>query len=164
MAERTGGECAPAEDGAEREPRRDVARLLSLLDRHRRLHRQQRALGDADLRILWLFADGRARTLREIADALHLEQSTVNRQVNAAVTEGLLERSREHGGQAYLFQRTAKGYRLFEADVAASLDGYDEALTALGAADAAAFVDLLDRFTESYRVVAERSGEELRRE
>lgn len=164
MAERTGGECAPAEDGAEREPRRDVARLLSLLDRHRRLHRQQRALGDADLRILWLFADGRARTLREIADALHLEQSTVNRQVNAAVTEGLLERSREHGGQAYLFQRTAKGYRLFEADVAASLAGYDEALAALGAADAAAFVDLLGRFTESYRVVAERSGEELRRE
>ncbi|ATG53098.1 MarR family transcriptional regulator [Brachybacterium vulturis] len=162
--EHTGGDCAPGEDAAAREPRREVARLLSLLDRHRRLHRQERNLGDADLRILWLFADGSTRTLREIADALHLEQSTVNRQVNAAVTEGLLERTRGHGGQAYRFQRTATGYRLFEADVAASLAGYDEALAALGAADAATFVDLLGHFTEAYRVVAERSGKVLRRE
>ncbi|NED61636.1 MarR family transcriptional regulator, partial [Streptomyces sp. SID10244] len=34
--------------------------------------------------ILWVLSDGRPRTLRELSEELDLEQSTVNRQVNAA--------------------------------------------------------------------------------
>lgn len=142
---------------------RRTAGLLTRLDRHQRLHRQQGTLGDADLRILWLFSDQRPRTLREIADALHLEQSTVNRQVNAAVAEGLLERSRPAGSSAYQFLRTANGHELFEADVATTLDGYREALEDLGEPEATEFLRLLSRFTESYRVVAESAGRDLRR-
>lgn len=112
------------------------------------------ALGAADLRILWLFTDGRARTMREIADELHLEQSTVNRQVNAAVDVKLLERSRPDGGGAYVFMRTPGGRVAFEADVALSLGGYRAALEAMGDAEASEFLRLLDRFTLAYGDVA----------
>ncbi|APX33244.1 hypothetical protein BH708_11565 [Brachybacterium sp. P6-10-X1] len=137
---------------------RTTAALLTRLTRHQRLHRQQQVLGDADLRILWLFFDERPRTLREISDALHLEQSTVNRQVNAAVAAGLLERSRPEGGGAYVFARTEAGHDLFEADVASALDGYREALDALGEPEATEFLRLLARFSEAYRVVVEAAG------
>lgn len=140
---------------------RATAALLTRLNRHQRHHRQQQVLGDADLRILWLFYDERPRTLREISDALHLEQSTVNRQVNAAVTVGLLDRSRPEDGGAYVFARTTTGHDLFEADVAAALDGYREALEALGEPEATEFLRLLTRFTEAYRVVAESADQPL---
>lgn len=141
----------------EMERGRRIAGLLTRLERHRRAHREQRVLGDADMRILWLLADGAARTLREIAESLHLEQSTVNRQVNAALAEGLLDRSRPEGASAYQFWRTAKGDQLFEADVAVSLDGYRDALHALGEPAASDFLHLLGRFTEEYRCAVEQT-------
>lgn len=141
-------------EGMERS--RLTAALLTRLDRHRRAHREHRVLGDAVMRVLWLLAEGGPRTLREIADGLHLEQSTVNRQVNAALAEGLVERERPEGSSAYRFRRTERGHELFEADVSASLDGYREALEALGEPGATEFLRLLSRFTEEYHSISER--------
>lgn len=108
-------------------------------------------LGTADLRLLWLFADSRARTLKEIASELQLEQSTVNRQVNAALGSGLLERMRRRGGAAYEFDRTAEGRRAFERDTGNSLGAYAAALDAMGDRDAETFLELAQTFLDHYR-------------
>lgn len=106
-------------------------------------------LGIADLRILWLFSDHRARTLKEIAEELHLEQSTVNRQINAALSAGLVQRERRVGSHAYEFSRSAEGERAFESDVAKSLNAFRAGLDAVGD-DAEAFLVGFTRFVDAY--------------
>ncbi|MCF8587697.1 MarR family winged helix-turn-helix transcriptional regulator [Gordonia liuliyuniae] len=59
--------------------------------------------------ILWLFDDGRARTLRDLAAELCLEQSTVNRQVNTAVKHGYIERFEVPGQVSRLYRPTDAG-------------------------------------------------------
>lgn len=84
-----------------------------------RLERAQRAAEDvaeirvADRRLLWLLSDGAPRTMREIADGLGLEQSTVNRQVNAALAHGLLARSEPDEHHARPIVVTDEGQALF---------------------------------------------------
>lgn len=129
---------------------RRLAGMIERLGRLRRSHLQSMSLGTADLRILWLFTDREPRTLKRIAHELNLEQSTVNRQVNAAVAEGLLEKSRPPGGSAYEIASTAVGRETFEKDVQISLGGYEAALTTLGEADAAVMLELFDRFLHAY--------------
>ena len=118
--------------GTPDDPARVLAGMFAELDRHRRALAQRASLGTADMRLLWLFTDGRTRTLRQIAEQLNLEQSTVNRQVNAAIKAGLLTREREHAASAYRFDASAKGAREFERNLHASLDAYRTALDALG--------------------------------
>lgn len=137
------GEDAPRE--------RRLAALLSRLDRQRHVQEATMRLGTADLRLLWLFADGRARALKEIAAELQLEQSTVNRQVNAALGSGLLERMRRRGGVAYEFDRTEEGRRVFEEDTDRSLGAYAAALDAMGDRDAEKFLGLAQTFLDHYR-------------
>ncbi|SKB04090.1 MarR family transcriptional regulator [Aeromicrobium choanae] len=123
-----------------------------------RLERGQRAVvgprGHADQRLLWMFSDGRPRTLREIADELGLEQSTVNRQANAALKAGLLERSREPGQSAWHF--TANESAL--ADFARALDRHlgllDRALDALPRADRARFLEQFGTFADAFVAAA----------
>ncbi|WP_100350552.1 MarR family winged helix-turn-helix transcriptional regulator [Luteimicrobium subarcticum] len=128
---------------------RRVAWLLTLVNRHQHVIEQRIELNSADMRLLWLFNDHRARTLREIADDLSLEQSTVNRQVNAALTAGLLRRFSEPGRSARLVEPTERGRTLFERDIADALGTYEQALDRLGD-DAAPFLDLLTRFTSAF--------------
>jgi DNA-binding MarR family transcriptional regulator len=129
---------------------RRLAQALALLDRHRRHQDQNSLLGTADMRLLWLFDDRRPRTLRAIADELGLEQSTVNRQVNAALTVGILRRYREQGSPAYLFEATPAGFATFEQAVAEMLHSYDRALARFGEADTKRLLDLLDAFVDTY--------------
>lgn len=143
---------------ASHERGRQLAGMFWMLDRHRRDHEQALSLGTADLRILWLFSDNAPRTLKEVAHELGLEQSTVNRQVNAAVSDGLLERNREKGETAYRFARTVAGRDAFEADLAISLGGYDAALEAMGEDDAATFLRLMDRYLGAYGAAVPRAG------
>lgn len=130
---------------------RRIATLVTLLDRARRAQANQMDLGTADLRILWMFSDETPRTLKEIAAALRLEQSTVNRQINAAMDAGLLQRARRPGSPAHEISPTDKGRRAFEDDVAKSLTAFDSGLAALGdrveefLTDFTAFVDAYDQ-------------------
>lgn len=138
-----GGDHAPLE--------RRLASALTRLDKERRTQEGAQRLGTADLRLLWLLADERSRTLREIADDLGLEQSTVNRQVNAALGAGLLERTRRPEGSAYEFIRTAHGKQTFDEVSSVSMGAYAAALHELGEADAEHLVTLLQRFLGHFR-------------
>lgn len=140
-----------SEPGKASKPERRVAGALNRLDGYRRLHGQQLPLGTAVFRILWLLSDDRSRTMRELEHELSLEQSTVNRQVNASIADGLLEKARRPGRAAYEFSRTEKGRAEFERGVAVWLGPFEAALDAMGPADAAAFLDLFDRFVGAYR-------------
>ena len=143
----------PREDwlGADMPAERRLAAVLFRLDDQRRVMENTMRLGTADLRLLWLLADGRARTLREIADELHLEQSTINRQVNAALNSGYVERRRRAGGNAHEFVRTREGRRVFEADTARSLGAYAAALQKMKPQDSETFVTLAQEFLDHYR-------------
>ncbi len=138
---------------------RALASLLVRLDVHRRLAEQHSPLGAADARLLWLLSDRQPRTLREIAAALRLEQSTVNRQVNGALAAGLVRRLTEPGRPARLIEPTDEGIAAFESATAIALGGYDDGLAALGDDDAARFLELLERFVQAYGdAVREGSG------
>ncbi|MCZ2262101.1 MULTISPECIES: MarR family winged helix-turn-helix transcriptional regulator [unclassified Isoptericola] len=128
---------------------RRVAGLLFRLDLHRRLAEHRSPLGTADGRLLWLLSDGRPRTLREIAEALRLEQSTVNRQVNGALAAGLLRRFTAPGRSARLLEPTEEGLARFEEATGRALGAYADGLAVLGA-DVGAFLDQLERFADAY--------------
>ncbi|MGW8564898.1 MarR family winged helix-turn-helix transcriptional regulator [Isoptericola sp. NPDC055881] len=128
---------------------RRAAGLLVQLEVHRRMAEHRSSLGVADGRLLWLLSDGRPRTLREIGDALRLEQSTVNRQVNGALAAGLLRRIAEPGRSARLVEPTDEGLTAYESATATALGEFEAGLAALGA-EAGTFLDLLDRFVDAY--------------
>ncbi|MFE7404784.1 MarR family winged helix-turn-helix transcriptional regulator [Isoptericola sp. NPDC057559] len=140
---------APFGTGPDLPADRRVASLLVRLDVNRRIAEHHSELGTADGRLLWLLSDGRPRTLREIADALRLEQSTVNRQVNAALAAGFLRRFTEAGRPARLIEPTAEGLTAFERATTRALGAYADGLAVLGD-EAGAFLDLLERFTQAY--------------
>lgn len=135
---------------------REVASLLVRLDTYRRVAEQSGELRPADGRLLWLLSDGRPRTLRDIAEELNLEQSTVNRQVNAALKSGLVSRSREKGSPAWLFAGTEEGVALFERALTQHLALFDRALEAVPSTDRQGFIAALGAFVDAY-------GDALRR-
>lgn len=132
---------------------RELAGILTRLDRLRHVHENLAELGTADLRILWLLRERQPSTLAEIAAELKLEQSTVNRQVNAAFAAELLSRERREPGGPYVFTPTQTGREAFERDVTASLGAYESALAAMGDADAEWFLRLARRFLDDYSAV-----------
>lgn len=144
------GERWPLPEVADVSRARLLASYLASLDLQRRALETHLHLSTSELRILWLFSDGQLRTLREIAENLRLEQSTVNRQVNAAHAAGLLGRSRPEGGNAYVFFSAPAGVAAFEEDLVTSLGAYETALQQLGPDDAATFLQTLRRFLDVY--------------
>ncbi|MFJ9391701.1 MarR family winged helix-turn-helix transcriptional regulator [Nocardioides sp. NPDC101246] len=128
---------------------RRLASLVGRLEVHRRLAEDRSALNQADGRLLWFLSDGRPRTLREIADGLNLEQSTVNRQVNAALSAGHLRRFAEQGRSARLIEPTEEGLAVYEAASARALGAYADGLAALGE-ESEKFLELLERFVGVY--------------
>jgi DNA-binding MarR family transcriptional regulator len=130
-------------------PERRAAAMFHAFDVDRRVVEAATSLTAADLRLLWLLSDGRARTQRDIATELNLEQSTVNRQVNAALRAGHLERVGAESGPAML-SATTEGRRRYEADVEALLDVMGTALGALGP-DRQKFLESLATFVVAYR-------------
>ncbi|WP_235831547.1 MarR family winged helix-turn-helix transcriptional regulator [Gordonia zhaorongruii] len=93
-----------------------------LVDELLRMRRRRNGVFDGAIldtsafHILWLLADGEARTLRDLADGLCLEQSTVNRQVNAAIKRGYVERFEVVGQTSRLHRPTDEGQHAFEHD------------------------------------------------
>lgn len=135
---------------------RVIASLLARLEVHRRLAEHRSPLGVAEGRLLWLLSDRRPRTLREIADALGLEQSTVNRQVNGALAAGLVRRFAEPGRAGRLIEPTDHGLASFERATTYALGAYEQSLAALGDR-AGDFLGRLEEFVDAY-------GEAVRRD
>lgn len=130
-------------------PARELASLLQRLDALRRTaeHRYG-SLTTAERRLLWLLSDEAPRTLREISTELNLEQSTVNRQVNGAVKAGLVRMVEAQ--PARHVEVTAGGTAAFNADVVGILDGYQDALAAMGQGRAERFTGSLEAFVATY--------------
>ena len=97
-------------------------------------------LDTSAFRLLWLLTEGPPRTLRELADELQLDQSTVNRQVNAAIKHGLVERYAVAGSSSRLLRPTEAGHAAYVHDAALRADVYDAVLDELGEERAAALV------------------------
>lgn len=135
---------------SERPPELHMAELVTRLERQRRAMEQQTQLGAADQRLLWMFSDEEPRTLREIAEELGLEQSTVNRQVNAARQAGLVERSRESGQTAALYRATTQGLDLFHEGLDRALDMFGIGLAAVDATERQALLHQLEAFVEAF--------------
>lgn len=103
-------------------------------------------------RILWLLVESGPRSLRELSAELHLERSTVNRQVNAAIRHGHVERFETPGRPVGLVRPTPQGRKAYLHDGRLRAAVYARALDGLGSAHAATVVaglgglnDALDR-------------------
>lgn len=128
-------------------------RAISNLEKGRRAAESAR-FGHADARLLWMFSDGRPRTLRDIADELGLEQSTVNRQANAALKAGLLIRSREPGQNAWRFIADEAALAEFSRELEAHLALLDRALRTLPTGERERFLEQFGTFAEAYAEAA----------
>lgn len=124
--------------------------------RRRRNHVDDGAILEASaFAILWLFDDGRARTLRELADELCLEQSTVNRQVNAAIKHGYLERFEVAGQVSRLHRPTAAGRSAFEHDGARRARRLEAVFADLAPGTPEGLLRELNAYNDAYDRVAE---------
>lgn len=105
--------------------------------------------------ILWILSDGRPRTLRELSDELDLEQSTVNRQVNAAIKHGHLERFEVDGQLSRLIRPTAAGTEAFKHDGMLRADRLVQVFSDLAPGTPDALLHELRAFNDAYeRTVA----------
>ncbi|KHL17116.1 UNVERIFIED_CONTAM: hypothetical protein LK11_13760 [Mumia flava] len=103
-------------------------------------------------RILWSLVDHGPLGLGELGEELQLEQSTVSRQVKAAVRHGLVERVITEGTRQRVVRATAAGEEAYWHDARLRGERFRQALGELGAehvrvlaADLRAFNDALDR-------------------
>ncbi|MFT0762148.1 hypothetical protein [Scrofimicrobium sp. R131] len=119
-------------------------------DWQRHMAAQDAPLGAAALRLMWLLSDGQPRTLREISEELHLEQSTVNRQVNASIRAGNLARINDPNRAAQLLIPTEEGRRRFKMSTERVVRPYDRALEKMGPEAAHKFLELIEQFTTAY--------------
>jgi DNA-binding MarR family transcriptional regulator len=141
-----------------------------------RLEAQLRALGDELMRIggrrsthypgsrlevsafrlLWVLTEGTPQTLRDLADRLQLDPSTVTRQVNAAIQHGLVERYAVPDSAARLLRPTEAGRAAYLHDAALRADAMGAALDDLGP-------DRVVRMIEDLRAFNDALDESLRR-
>lgn len=95
-------------------------------------------------------------TLRAVAQALQLEQSTINRQVHAVIDRGLVKRYSDPDSVAMLISATAAGELAYRSDseirtegLRAIVDTMGESSTANLAAGLATLNDAIDRAMEA---------------
>jgi DNA-binding MarR family transcriptional regulator len=135
------------------------------LSRRRTLAYPGSVLETSAFRILWVLSETGPRTLRDLTDELQLEQSTVNRQVNAAIKHGLIERYAVEGSSSMLVRPTPEGREAYLHDGLLRAQVLREALDELGegrpealVADLRSFNDALDRAHTRARVAGPPTG------
>jgi DNA-binding MarR family transcriptional regulator len=112
---------------------RELGDELMRLSRRRTQVYPGARLDTSAFRLLWLLTEGTPRTLRELAEELQLDQSTVNRQVNAAIKHGLVERYAVPGSPSRLLRPTEAGRAAYVHDGELRAEVYNEVLDELGA-------------------------------
>ncbi len=137
------------------------------LERGRHVALTASPLNTADIRLLWLLSSEGPRTMKEISDALGLEQSTVNRQVNAALKHGLVERVDRAGDansspRARPVRATREGERVFVRDLNAGMAVFEVALKALPEDEREQFMANSLAFAQAYQVEAAAAAARLR--
>lgn len=106
-------------------------------------------LENSAFRILWLLEESGPRTLRELSEELQLEQSTINRQVNAALRHGYVERFAAAGRSGRLVRPTPEGRRAYLHDAHRRAALYARALDELGPDRALAMVESFRAFNDA---------------
>lgn len=107
-------------------------------------------LESSAFKLLWVLSDDEPRTLRELAEELGLDLSTINRQVNGAVKAGLLERFSVPGSASRPVRPTPEGRRLYEHDSAVHADLLRSILAEMGADGARDLIRSLGAFNDAY--------------
>lgn len=107
-------------------------------------------LESSAFKLLWVLSDDRPRTLRELAEELGLDLSTINRQVNGAVKAGLLERFTVPGSPSRPVRPTAEGRRQYAHDSAVHADLLRSVLAEMGADRARDLIGSLGAFNDAY--------------
>lgn len=107
-------------------------------------------LENSAFRILWVLADGVPRTFRQLAEALDVGQSTMNRQVNAAIRAGFLERFEPVGRGSWLVRPTRLGMEAFEHDDGVRTAVFGLAIAHLSEARARSLVAVLREFNDAW--------------
>ena len=128
----------------------DLADELMRVSRRRHANVEGTELDMSAFKLLWILSDDEPRTLRELADELDLELSTINRQVNAAVRAGLLERFSVPDSPSKPVRPTADGRRLYQHDSAIHADLYRSVLAEMGADGARDLTRGLRAFNDAY--------------
>ncbi|MFT4186974.1 MAG: MarR family winged helix-turn-helix transcriptional regulator [Aeromicrobium sp.] len=132
-----------------------VLAAMARLARAQHVAESRSRLKVADRRLMWLLSDGVPRTMREVAEESGIDQSTVSRQVGAALSAGLIERQNPPGQQAGVLSPTGDGAQRFEADLSHHVGLYQRALAALPADQVEEFVAALELFTAAYAEAAD---------
>ncbi|MFC7496767.1 MULTISPECIES: MarR family winged helix-turn-helix transcriptional regulator [unclassified Nocardioides] len=128
----------------------DLADELLRFSKRRHANVEGTELDTSAFKLLWVLSDERPRTLRELAEELDLELSTINRQVNAAVRAGFLERFSVPDGPSKPVRPTAEGRRLYEHDSAVHADLLRSVLAEMGADPARELIHGLRAFNDAY--------------
>ena len=134
----------------------DVSALageLLRLQRRRTTVYEGVVLDNSAFRLLWMLSDGTPRTLRQLAECLDLEQSTVNRQVNAALSAGYVERFAVEGSASKLVRPTAAGEEAFDHDGQIRAALISRALDDLGDDRAARLIGDLRAYNDAWDTV-----------
>lgn len=105
-------------------------------------------LDTSAFRLLWLLTEGPPRTLRDLADELQLDPSTVNRQVNAAIKHGLVERYAVDDSPSRLLRPTEAGRAAYLHDGRLRGEVYAAVLDELGTERSQALVAELHELNE----------------
>lgn len=134
-----------------------VAELVRFGRRKTGLH-PEAMLESSAFAILLCLSDGRARTLRELSGELDLEQSTVNRQVNAAIKLGFLERFHVAGSHSGLIRPTAAGTQAFVHDGELRVVRLEAVFADLAPGDPEILLTQLLAFNDAYERTLHREG------
>lgn len=118
------------------------------LRRHRNIVHDGVVLENSAFRLLWALAPGEPLSLRQLAGHLDLEQSTINRQANAAIDAGYLERFEVEGSASRLLRATSAGRAAYEHDGVIRAARYQRVLAELGAEAAQSLVEHLTAFND----------------
>ena len=133
----------------------DEALLRALGDEVLRLSGRRMAtlpgsrLDSSAFRILWRLEECGPLTLREIAEQLQLEQSTINRQVNSAIKHGLVERVPSPGRVGTPVRPTETGREAYQHDGLLRAEVMGRAIADLGPGRARDMIDARGAFNDA---------------
>lgn len=138
---------------------RDLAVELQRVTRRKATVHPGVQLESSAFAILLLLSDGEPRTLRELSSELDLEQSTINRQVNAAIEHGYLERFVVDGAVSRQVRPTAQGRAAFAHDADIRVQRLEQVFADLAPGTPEALLRELRAFNQAYdRLAAGTSG------
>ncbi|OBC06543.1 MULTISPECIES: MarR family winged helix-turn-helix transcriptional regulator [unclassified Gordonia (in: high G+C Gram-positive bacteria)] len=129
---------------------RDLAEEFLRMTRRRSHVDPDSILEVSAFNLLWILSDGKPRTLRQLTDAMQLEQSTVNRQVNAAIKHGHLERFDVAGSISKQVRPTRAGLDAFEHDGLLRARRLERVLSDMGPGSPEALFRQLHAFNNAY--------------